>query len=80
MCFAGFGHMTQQLMTLADRKVALILEGGYEVEPLCDSAEACLRALLNEKVCISYRLFGQFCFDTCVVAYVLFMCLVNFQC
>lgn len=42
--------MTQQLMTLADRKVALVLEGGYEVEPLCDSAEACLRALLNEKV------------------------------
>jgi acetoin utilization deacetylase AcuC-like enzyme len=50
MYMPGFGHMTQQLMTLSDRKVALVLEGGYEVEPLCDCAEACLRALLNEKV------------------------------
>ena len=42
--------MTQQLMTLADRRVALVLEGGYEIDPLRRSAELCLRALLNEKV------------------------------
>lgn len=47
----GFGHMTQQLMTVADRKVALVLEGGYMLDSLSDCSEACLRALLNEKVC-----------------------------
>ena len=43
--------MTQQLMTVADRKVALVLEGGYMLDSLSDCSEACLRALLNEKVC-----------------------------
>jgi len=43
--------MTQQLMTVADRKVALVLEGGYMLDSLADCTEACLRALLNEKVC-----------------------------
>jgi len=47
---AGFGHMTQQLMTVADRKVTLVLEGGYMQDSLSDCSEACLRALLNEKV------------------------------
>jgi len=42
--------MTQQLMTVADRKVALVLEGGYMLDSLSDCSEACLRALLNEKV------------------------------
>jgi hypothetical protein len=42
--------MTNQLLTLAGKKVALVLEGGYELRPLCDSAEACLRALLEEPV------------------------------
>ena len=54
----GFGHMTQQLMTVADRKVALVLEGGYMLDSLADCSEACLRALLNEKVrhCIEIAL------------------------
>ena len=42
--------MTQQLMTVADRKVVLVLEGGYMLDSLSDCSEACLRALLNEKV------------------------------
>jgi len=46
----GFGHMTQQLMTVADRKVVMVLEGGYMLDSLSDCSEACLRALLNEKV------------------------------
>jgi len=50
LCVAGFGHMTQQLMTVADRRVALVLEGGYMLDSLADCSEACLRALLNEKV------------------------------
>jgi len=52
---AGFGHMTQQLMTVADRKVALVLEGGYMLDSLSDCSEACLRALLNEKVCDCFQ-------------------------
>jgi len=61
-----FGHMTQQLMTLADRKVALVMEGGYELDPLCDSAEACLRALLNEK--IELPLESELCRSPCRAA------------
>jgi len=53
----GFGHMTQQLMTVADRKVALVLEGGYMLDSLSDCGEACLRALLNEKVCHYFETF-----------------------
>jgi len=51
LCVLGFGHMTQQLMTVADRKLVLVLEGGYMLDSLSDCSEACLRALLNEKVC-----------------------------
>ncbi|KAI5709676.1 hypothetical protein M8J76_009850 [Diaphorina citri] len=45
---ACFGYMTQQLMTLADGKVVLALEGGYDLPSMCDSAEACVRALLGD--------------------------------
>lgn len=47
--------MTQQLQTLADGKLVLVLEGGYEIEPLCKSSELCLRVLLNEKVHLSFH-------------------------
>ncbi|XP_072162642.1 histone deacetylase 4 [Bemisia tabaci] len=47
---ACFGHMTQQLMQLADGKVVLALEGGYDLAAICDSAEECVRALLGDKV------------------------------
>ena len=42
--------MTKQLMTLADGHVALVLEGGYELQPICDASEVCLRALLGEDI------------------------------
>lgn len=42
--------MTKQVMTLAGGKVVLVLEGGYELEPLCDATELCLRALLGQEV------------------------------
>lgn len=42
--------MTQQLMQLADGKVVLALEGGYDLAAICDSAEECVRALLGDKV------------------------------
>ena len=48
--FTGFGYMTKQLMTLAGGKVVLVLEGGYVLPALCDTAEMCLRALLHMEV------------------------------
>ncbi|KAK9501749.1 hypothetical protein O3M35_012421 [Rhynocoris fuscipes] len=45
---ACFGYMTQQLMQLADGKVVLSLEGGYDLPAICDSAEECVRALLGD--------------------------------
>uniref|UniRef100_A0A146LH71 Histone deacetylase n=1 Tax=Lygus hesperus TaxID=30085 RepID=A0A146LH71_LYGHE len=43
-----FGWMTQQLMQIADGKVILALEGGYDLPAICDSAEECVRALLGD--------------------------------
>ncbi|KAK7793181.1 hypothetical protein R5R35_012827 [Gryllus longicercus] len=45
---ACFGHMTQQLLQLADGKVILSLEGGYDLPSICDSAQECVRALLGD--------------------------------
>ena len=47
MCF---GHMTQQLMSLANGKLVLVLEGGYDLPGICDASETCVRALLGEKL------------------------------
>ncbi|XP_050438023.1 histone deacetylase 4 isoform X2 [Adelges cooleyi] len=47
---ACFAYMTQQLMQIADGKVVLSLEGGYDLTAICDSAEECVRALLEEDV------------------------------
>lgn len=46
----GFGHMTRELMSLANGKIVLALEGGYEVTAICDSAEMCLKALLGKNI------------------------------
>ena len=42
--------MTQQLKTLANGKLVLALEGGYELQGICDAAEMCMKALLGEEV------------------------------
>ncbi|XP_026482172.1 histone deacetylase 9-like isoform X2 [Ctenocephalides felis] len=47
---ACFGEMTRQLMTLANGKVVLSLEGGYDLPAICDSAQACVSALLGDEV------------------------------
>lgn len=44
----GYSIMTQELMTLAGGKVALVLEGGYNLEVISKSYEACVRILLKE--------------------------------
>lgn len=47
---ACFGHLTRELMQLADGKVVLALEGGYDLEAICDSAQECVKALLGEEL------------------------------
>lgn len=46
----GFGHLTKQLMTLADGRVVLALEGGHDLTAICDASEACVNALLGNEV------------------------------
>ncbi|XP_054731437.1 histone deacetylase 4 isoform X3 [Anastrepha obliqua] len=45
---ACFGFMTRELMQLAEGKVVLALEGGYDLPAICDSAQECVRALLGD--------------------------------
>ncbi|CAJ0911598.1 16242_t:CDS:10 [Entrophospora sp. SA101] len=44
----GFAHMTDMLKKLANGKIALILEGGYNLESVSKSAMACVKVLLGE--------------------------------
>ncbi|XP_060051463.1 histone deacetylase 7 isoform X3 [Erinaceus europaeus] len=45
-----FGYMTQLLMSLAGGAVVLALEGGHDLTAICDASEACVAALLGNKV------------------------------
>ncbi|CAD0112743.1 unnamed protein product [Aureobasidium uvarum] len=45
---AGYGHMTRMLMSLADGKVAVCLEGGYNLRSIAISALAVTRTLMGE--------------------------------
>ena len=45
---AGYAHMTHMLMSLADGKVAVCLEGGYNLESIARSATAVGRTLMGE--------------------------------
>lgn len=47
---ACYAQLTKQLMDLAGGHVVMALEGGYSLPSLCDAAEACVKALLGEKV------------------------------
>ena len=42
--------MTRELRTLANGRVVLALEGGYDLAAICDSAETCVRVLVGEEV------------------------------
>ena len=44
--------MTKQLMSLAGGRLVLALEGGYEPQSTSQSAELCLRALLQDEVSV----------------------------
>jgi histone deacetylase 6 len=45
---AGYAQMTARLATLAQGRLVLALEGGYDLEAISKSAAACLRVLLGE--------------------------------
>ncbi|KAG8452618.1 hypothetical protein GDO86_004414 [Hymenochirus boettgeri] len=45
-----FGHMTRQLMSLAEGRVVLALEGGHDLTSICDASEACVSALLGNEL------------------------------
>ena len=46
----GFGHMAKQLMQLANGKLVLVLEGGYDLPSICDASEICVGALLGDDI------------------------------
>jgi acetoin utilization deacetylase AcuC-like enzyme len=46
----GFAYMTNKLMSLADGKVVLVLEGGYELNILAECGKSCVEALLGRQV------------------------------
>jgi len=45
-----FGFMTKELMTMTQGKLVLVLEGGYDLPSICDSAEICIQALLGDEI------------------------------
>lgn len=45
---AGYAHMTHMLMSLAQGRVAVCLEGGYNLESIARSATAVARTLMGE--------------------------------
>lgn len=68
-CFVpspGFGFLTRQLMSLAGGRVVLALEGGHDLEAICDASEACVSALLGMEVrCMHVHV----CVSVCAVVF-----------
>jgi len=46
---AGYAHMTHMLSVLANGKLLLALEGGYNVEAITKSAHACVEVLVGDE-------------------------------
>ena len=44
----GYAYMVRRLRELAEGKMVIALEGGYNLDSISKSAEACVRQLLNE--------------------------------
>ncbi|XDV35640.1 hypothetical protein PO909_005542 [Leuciscus waleckii] len=44
-----FGVLTRKLMELAEGRVVLVLEGGYDLISLCDASQACVSALVGNE-------------------------------
>ena len=43
----GYGHMTKELSTLAEGKIIVVLEGGYNLQSIAASTLGCLNVLLG---------------------------------
>ncbi|CAB1327723.1 unnamed protein product [Coregonus sp. 'balchen'] len=52
---SGFGYLTRQLMTLAEGRLVLALEGGHDLMAICDASEACVSALLGNQALLEQR-------------------------
>lgn len=46
----GYAYMTRRLQSLASGRVVVLLEGGYNLKTIADSAEGVLRTLLGEEI------------------------------
>lgn len=46
----GYAYIIKRLSELANGKIVIALEGGYNLDSISKSAEACIRALFNEKL------------------------------
>lgn len=46
----GYAHMTKKLMSLANGKVVIVLEGGYNLNTISNSMAACVKTLLGDEV------------------------------
>ena len=57
----AYGHMVSSLMSLANGKVAVLLEGGYFIESMADGVAMTLRALLGHESLRLGRLPGPSC-------------------
>ncbi|XP_048055156.1 histone deacetylase 4 [Megalobrama amblycephala] len=44
-----FGFLTRKLMELAEGRVVLVLEGGYDIASLCDASQSCVSALVGNE-------------------------------
>ncbi|XP_039545376.1 histone deacetylase 4 [Pimephales promelas] len=44
-----FGFLTRKLMELAEGRVVLVLEGGYDLISVCDASQACVSALVGNE-------------------------------
>lgn len=52
---AGYAHLTAMLRTLANGRVVIALEGGYNLRSISTSMEACARTLLGEPLPLIQR-------------------------
>ena len=50
----GFAYMTKALMNLANGKIVLVLEGGYELNGMAECGTLCIEALLHRPVNFQY--------------------------
>ena len=56
-----YGYMTHQLSGLAEGRVVVALEGGYNLSSISEAACMCTRALLGDPLPRHARLLPEYC-------------------